>query len=95
MIVMRHLLTGDARLQILVRTKEPLLSSGEENGSVREKRGHLRAQASGSIVIADTYNTRHTSIQRLNAKGRVRACHGKRYASQSQVLGQSQARGPF
>jgi hypothetical protein len=32
-------------------------------GSIREKRGHLWAQASGSGVIARTYKTRHTSIQ--------------------------------
>ena len=34
-----------------------------ENGSVREKRGQMRAQGSGSGVIAGAYETRHTSVQ--------------------------------
>ena len=37
-----------------------------ENGTAREKRGHLRAQGSASGVIAGAYETRHITVQRVS-----------------------------
>ena len=60
---------------LTTRTKKPISES--ENGSVREKRGHLRTQDSGSGVIAGAYETRHTTVQRLSHWDTKQCRYGK------------------